>query len=69
MDDQVTVPPEVHDELEALRESGDLDPTDREATKAAAADRGLDEAVKWIDRVGDSVYERAARGRFEADDV
>lgn len=67
-EEQVTVPPEVHDELDSLRKSGDLDPNDREGTIEAASDREFDEAAKWLERVGEDVYERAARGRFVAGD-
>lgn len=65
-DDEVLVPPEVHEELESLQQSGELDPDDRDATKRAAADRGHDHAVKWIEQVDDEIYVRAARGRFTA---
>ena len=67
-DDPVIVPPEVRDELEPLREDGELDPTDRQRAADAAADRGYDAAAKWLERVGDDVYERAARGRVVAGD-
>lgn len=65
-DDPVLVPPEVADELEPLRDAGDLDPTDRAAAKEAASERGFEEAANWLERVGENVYERAARGEFVA---
>lgn len=69
VDDQVTVPPEVYDELESLHRSEELDPDDRETSKQTASDRGYDAAVKWLEQVGDDVYARAARGEFTADTV
>ena len=66
-DDQVLVPPEVHEGLEFLQQSGQLDQDDREAAKRAASEQGYDDTVKWIEQVGDGIYARAARGRFTAD--
>ena len=66
-DDTVLVPPEVHEGLDSLQESGQLDPDDREAAKRAAAEQGYDNTVKWLEQVGDEVYVRAARGRFTVD--
>lgn len=67
VDDQVTVPPEVYDELESLHQSEELDPDDRETSKRLASDRGYDATVKWLEQVGDEVYARAARGEFRSD--
>ena len=65
-DDRVLVPPEVHEGLESLQQSGELDPDDRNATRRAASERGYDHTVKWIEQVGEGIYVRAARGRFTA---
>lgn len=65
-DDRVLVPPEVHDELEALQQSGDLHPDDRQQAQRVASEQGYDHAVDWLEQVGDKVYARAARDGFTA---
>ena len=67
-DEQVIVPPEVHDELESLHQSGELAPGDRERAIAVASERGYDETVDWLEKVGEEVYAQAARGEFIAGD-
>lgn len=63
--DQVLVPPEVYDNLEALYEAGELDPDDREAATRLASERGYEYVEEWLANVDDVVYAEAARGRFE----
>lgn len=65
-EDPVRVPPETSDGLKTLYEAGELDPTDRENAIEQASERGFESTVKWLEKVGDQVYARAARGEFVA---
>lgn len=67
-DDSVLVPPEVEDGLDTLREAGTLHVGERDRAIEDASDRGLDATVSWLEQVDEVVYERAADGRFVADD-
>lgn len=67
-EDQVLVPPEVRDGLDALLHAGELHPQDRTATIQTAREHELDATVKWLRKVDDDVYENAARGEFTAGD-
>lgn len=67
-DEQVLVPPEVRDGLDSLQRDGALDATDRQTALETASERDLEATVRWLEKVGDAVYERAARGAFAAAD-
>lgn len=66
--DEVLVPPEVRDGLEQLGSAGALAPDDRQTALDVADERGLEDTVRWLEQVDDAVYERAARGAYEAAD-
>lgn len=66
--DPVLVPPETSDGLKTLYEAGELDPEDRENAIEQATKRGFEKTVKWLEKVGDGVYARAARGEFVSGD-
>lgn len=67
-EDQVLVPPEVRDGLDALLHAGELDPDDRRSAIETADEHDLDATVKWLRQVDDAVYANAARGEFVAGD-
>lgn len=66
--EQVAVPVEVHEGLEALDRDGSLDPDDREQAIERADEEELIATRRWLERVGEDVYERASTGAFTVDD-
>lgn len=67
-EDSVTVPPEVRDGLEACRDAGALQVGRREAAIEWTEERDLDATAKWLRKVDEVVYDRAAQGRFVGGD-
>lgn len=67
-EDSVTVPPEVRDGLKRLQDAGALHEGQRDRAVERAKDEGLEPTVKWIQKVGPGIYDRAAAGRFVGGD-
>lgn len=67
-EDSVTVPPEVRDGLQRCQDAGALQVGRREAAIGWAEEHDRDETVKWLRKVDEVVYDRAAQGRFVGGD-
>jgi|GEM_PF-6281634 len=67
-DEPVTVPPEVRDGLKRLQEAGALHEGDPDRAIEWAKQQDLEATVRWVERVGPGIFDRAANGLFVGGD-